>query len=177
MARTSQSRLGGAGRGSARPADRCGRHPAVVMFGSTADPQRRCWRSLFAIGPPLARGFDWPLAGPPPEGEVFPPCAAACLNCADAFPDAKRVRRGISPTQRMLTFGMFRPRCKPCRGPSSAAEQSGFARRYGTGSRIWCSGRDGDHRGFAGVPKLCPREGRAARAPGRLIGVALTWKP
>jgi GT2 family glycosyltransferase len=67
------------------------RHPDAVMFGSTqldaADPQKLdgAGDHYLATGIPWRGGHGWPVSALPPEGEVFAPCAAACLIRADAF--------------------------------------------------------------------------------------------
>jgi N-acetylglucosaminyl-diphospho-decaprenol L-rhamnosyltransferase len=71
------------------------RHPDVVMFGSTqidaVDPLRLdgAGDHYFATGIPWRGGRGWPVEELPSEGEVFAPCAAACLFRADVFREAR----------------------------------------------------------------------------------------
>lgn len=69
-----------------------GRHPGVVMFGSTqidaADPGRLdgCGDHYFFAGLPWRGGFGWPVDALPAEDRgVFSPCAAAALYRRDSF--------------------------------------------------------------------------------------------
>jgi N-acetylglucosaminyl-diphospho-decaprenol L-rhamnosyltransferase len=133
-----------------------GRHPAAVMFGSTqldaADPQRLdgAGDHYLAIGLPWRGGHGWPLAALPPEGEVFSPCAAACLIRADAFRDAHGFDERFFCYVEDVDLG-FRLRLQghhciqvPAAvvshvgGASSASQSSGFARRHGTRNLMWC---------------------------------------
>src|SRR5215813_7450088 len=67
------------------------RHPDAAMFGSTqidaADPERLdgAGDHYLAIGLPWRGGYGWARSALPAEGEVFSPCAAACLIRTDAF--------------------------------------------------------------------------------------------
>jgi GT2 family glycosyltransferase len=69
-------------------------HPDIAMFGSTqirlADATR--WDGLgdvyHASGILWRGGFDQPVTGPAPGGEVFSPCAAAALYRRDLFHEA-----------------------------------------------------------------------------------------
>ena len=70
------------------------RHPDVVMFGSTQIDvldQRRLdgvGDHYLVTGLPWRGGHGWSVNELPAEGEVFAPCAAACLIRADAFREA-----------------------------------------------------------------------------------------
>jgi N-acetylglucosaminyl-diphospho-decaprenol L-rhamnosyltransferase len=132
------------------------RHPAAVMFGSTqldaADPKRLdgAGDCYLAIGIPWRGGYGWPLAALPPEGEVFSPCAAACLVRADAFRDVEGFDERFFCYVEDIDLG-FRLRLLGHRcvqvpaavvshvgGASSATQGTGFARRHGTRNLMWC---------------------------------------
>jgi N-acetylglucosaminyl-diphospho-decaprenol L-rhamnosyltransferase len=132
------------------------RHPAAVMFGSTqvdaADPQRLdgAGDQYLAIGLPWRGGFGWPLAALPPEGEVFSPCAAACLIRADAFREAggfdERFFCYVEDVDLAFRLRLLGHNCiqipaavvSHVGGASSGAEGSRFARRHGIRNLMWC---------------------------------------
>jgi GT2 family glycosyltransferase len=132
------------------------RHPAAVMFGSTqvdaADPYRLdgAGDHYLAIGLPWRGGYGWPLAALPPEGEVFSPCAAACLIRADVFRGAngfdERFFCYVEDVDLAFRLRLQGHYCiqvpgavvRHVGGASSIAAGSGFARRHGTRNLVWC---------------------------------------
>jgi N-acetylglucosaminyl-diphospho-decaprenol L-rhamnosyltransferase len=132
------------------------RHPDVVMFGSTQIDvldQRRLdgvGDHYLVTGLPWRGGHGWSVNELPAEGEVFAPCAAACLIRADAFREANgfderffcyvedidlafRLRLGghlgIQVPQAVVQHA----------GAASAGpDGSAFADRCGTRNLIWC---------------------------------------
>jgi N-acetylglucosaminyl-diphospho-decaprenol L-rhamnosyltransferase len=132
------------------------RHPAAVMFGSTqldaADPLclDGAGDNYLAIGLPWRGGYGWPLAALPPEGEVFAPCAAACLIRADVFRDAggfdERFFCYVEDVDLAFRLRLQGHRCIQVRsavvshvgGASSGSKGHGFARRHGTRNLMWC---------------------------------------
>jgi GT2 family glycosyltransferase len=132
------------------------RHPAAVMFGSTqldaADPLclDGAGDHYLAIGLPWRGGYGWPLAALPPEGEVFAPCAAACLIRADIFRDAhgfdERFFCYVEDVDLAFRLRLQGHHCiqvpaavvSHLGGASSGGKGSGFARRHGTRNLMWC---------------------------------------
>jgi N-acetylglucosaminyl-diphospho-decaprenol L-rhamnosyltransferase len=132
------------------------RHPATTMFGSTqldaADPERLdgAGDQYLAIGLPWRGGYGWPLSALPPEGEVFAPCAAACLYRSDVFRDVKgfdeRFFCYVEDVDLAFRLRLRGHHCIQVRaavvshvgGASSATEASGFARQHGTRNLMWC---------------------------------------
>jgi len=132
------------------------RHPAAVMFGSTqldaTDPLRLdgAGDHYLAIGLPWRGGHGWPLAALPPEGEVFAPCAAACLIRADVFRDAngfdERFFCYVEDVDLAFRLRLQGHHCiqvpaavvSHVGGASSPVQGFGFARRHGTRNLMWC---------------------------------------
>jgi GT2 family glycosyltransferase len=132
------------------------RHPAAVMFGSTqldaADPLclDGAGDHYLAIGLPWRGGYGWPLAALPPEGEVFAPCAAACLLRADVFREAggfdERFFCYVEDVDLAFRLRLQGHHCVQVRsavvshvgGASSGGKGSAFARRHGTRNLMWC---------------------------------------
>jgi N-acetylglucosaminyl-diphospho-decaprenol L-rhamnosyltransferase len=132
------------------------RHPTAAMFGSTqldaADPKRLdgAGDQYLAIGLPWRGGYGWPLSALPPEGEVFSPCAAACLVLTAAFREVdgfdERFFCYVEDVDLAFRLRLRGHHCIQVRaavvthvgGASSATEASGFARRHGTRNLMWC---------------------------------------
>ncbi len=132
------------------------RHPTAVMFGSTqldaADPDRLdgAGDQYFAIGLPWRGGYGWPRSALPPEGEVFSPCAAACLVLTDAFRAVKgfdeRFFCYVEDVDLAFRLRLRGHHCIQVRtavvshvgGASSTTEASGFARRHSIRNLMWC---------------------------------------
>jgi N-acetylglucosaminyl-diphospho-decaprenol L-rhamnosyltransferase len=132
------------------------RHPHAVMFGSTqvdaADPERLdgAGDHYLAVGLPWRGGYGWPLTELPTEGEVFSPCAAACLIRADAFREAKGFDErffcyvedvDLAFRLRLIGHCCFQVPAAVVRhtgGGSAGPGKSTFARRHGTRNLIWC---------------------------------------
>jgi GT2 family glycosyltransferase len=132
------------------------RHPRAVMFGSTqidaANPQLLdgAGDHYLASGLPWRGGHGWPLKNLPNEGEVFAPCAAACLIRSDVF----RAANGFD--ERFFCYVedidlAFRLRLKghhciqvPAAvvrhvgAASASGEGFAFADQCGTRNLIWC---------------------------------------
>jgi N-acetylglucosaminyl-diphospho-decaprenol L-rhamnosyltransferase len=132
------------------------RHPDVVMFGSTqidaADPLRLdgAGDHYFATGIPWRGGRGWPVEEIPDEGEVFAPCAAACLVHADVFREARgfdeRFFCYVEDIDLAFRLRLMGHRCiqVPAAvvrhvGAASAGQVgSAFAAQCGTRNLIWC---------------------------------------
>lgn len=132
------------------------RHPTAVMFGSTqldaADPERLdgAGDQYLAIGLPWRGGYGWPRSALPPEGEVFSPCAAACLIRTDAFRAVngfdERFFCYVEDVELAFRLRLRGHHCIQVRtavvshvgGASSATEASGFVRRNSTRNLMWC---------------------------------------
>lgn len=132
------------------------RHPDVVMFGSTqidaADAQRLdgAGDHYFATGIPWRGGRGWPVDQLPGEGEVFAPCAAACLIRADAFRETGgfdgRFFCYVEDIDLAFRLRLVGHRCIQVStavvrhvGAASAGQKGSFlAYQYGTRNLIWC---------------------------------------
>jgi N-acetylglucosaminyl-diphospho-decaprenol L-rhamnosyltransferase len=132
------------------------RHPDVVMFGSTqidaGDPQRLdgAGDHYFATGIPWRGGRGWLRAQLPPEGEVFAPCAAACLIRADAFRAAngfdQRFFCYVEDIDLAFRLRLMGESCvqvsaavvRHVGAASTAKEGSVFAVQSGTRNLVWC---------------------------------------
>jgi len=136
--------------------DAARRYPAVVMLGSTqidaADPTRLdgAGDQYFALGLPWRGGCGWALTALPGEGEVFSPCAAACLIRADAFRAAdgfdERFFCYVDDVDLAFRLRLQGHTCiqvptavvTHAGGISSGGRGTAFARRHGTRNLIWC---------------------------------------
>jgi GT2 family glycosyltransferase len=132
------------------------RHPGVVMFGSTQidalDARRLdgAGDHYLATGLPWRGGYGWPVEQTPSEGEVFAPCAAACLIRADAFREVggfdERFFCYVEDVDLAFRLRLLGHRCIQVPravamhvGAASAdTEGSAFADRCGTRNLIWC---------------------------------------
>jgi N-acetylglucosaminyl-diphospho-decaprenol L-rhamnosyltransferase len=132
------------------------RHPDVVMFGSTqidaADPQRLdgAGDHYLASGLPWRGGHGWRRSELPPEGEVFGPCAAACLIRADAFRAVngfdERFFCYVEDVDLAFRLRLLGHRCAQIPtavvqhfgGISTGLQGEPWARRFGTRNVIWC---------------------------------------
>jgi N-acetylglucosaminyl-diphospho-decaprenol L-rhamnosyltransferase len=132
------------------------RHPDVVMFGSSqidaVDPQRLdgAGDHYFATGIPWRGGRGWPVAKLPKEGEVFAPCAAACLIRADVFRAAngfdERFFCYVEDIDLAFRLRLMGHRCiqvsaavvRHVGAASAGQEGSAFADQCGTRNLIWC---------------------------------------
>ena len=132
------------------------RHPDVVMFGSTQidalSPQRidGAGDHYLATGLPWRGGHGWPARDLPVEGEVFGPCAAACLIRADAFREAKGFDEQffcyVDDIDLAFRLRLRGHRCiqvpravvEHVGAVSAGLEGSAFADFYGTRNLIWC---------------------------------------
>lgn len=132
------------------------RHPDVVMFGSTQieamDPKRLDGSGdhYLASGLPWRGGHGWPATESPKEGEVFAPCAAACLIRAGIFREANGFDErffcyvedvDLAFRLRLMGYGCIQVPAAVVRhaGAASASQEGpAFAGRYGTRNLIWC---------------------------------------
>ena len=131
------------------------RHPDAVMFGSTqldaADPEQLDGTGdhYLAIGFPWRGGYGWPRSVLPSEGEVFAPCAAACLIRADAFRAAggfdERFFCYVEDVDLAFRLRLMGHHCIQIPaaivahvGGVSSGKCSAFALRLGTRNLIWC---------------------------------------
>jgi GT2 family glycosyltransferase len=132
------------------------RHPDAVMFGSTqidaADPQKLdgAGDHYIATGIPWRGGHGWPVSALPPEGEVFAPCAAACLIRADAFREAggfdERFFCYIEDVDLAFRLRLMGHRCiqvpaavvRHVGTRDAGAERRRLADQWGTRNLIWC---------------------------------------
>jgi GT2 family glycosyltransferase len=133
-----------------------GRHPDVAMFGSTqidaANPQRLdgAGDHYFATGIPWRGGRGWPVQKLPAEGEVFGPCAAACLIRADVFRAVngfdERFFCYVEDIDLAFRLRLMGHRCvqvapaivQHVGAVSVGHEGSDFADQYGIRNLIWC---------------------------------------
>jgi N-acetylglucosaminyl-diphospho-decaprenol L-rhamnosyltransferase len=132
------------------------RYPAVVMFGSTqidaVDPQRLdgAGDHYLASGLPWRGGHGWPAKELPKEGEVFAPCAAACLIRADAFRGANgfddRFFCYVEDVDLAFRLRLLGHSCvqvpaavvRHAGAASASREGPAFADQFGTRNLIWC---------------------------------------
>jgi GT2 family glycosyltransferase len=132
------------------------RHPDAVMFGSTqidaADAQKLDGTGdhYLATGIPWRGGHAWPVSALPPEGEVFAPCAAACLIRADAFREAggfdERFFCYMEDVDLAFRLRLLGHRCiqvpaavvRHVGSRDAGPERRRLADQWGTRNLIWC---------------------------------------